>query len=199
MHVCFDTVLNADAVEFCPVKGLRDLLICGTYQLKESDVGRGRAEDQTRLGRLFALSVCQNYEQDQDLQEECGGSLYLEVPPSSQFSLTKNCELDCCGVFDIKFRTTPFSDGALLGHAAADGFLYTYKVANCDGNCKGSAITPLSSIDCRRSPEDTSALALSLDWGDRIHATASSPAAAISLSDGSLCVVDMREDGALEV
>jgi hypothetical protein len=197
MHLNFDTILNADAVEFCPVKGLRDVLICGTYQLKESDAGRGRAEDQTRIGRLYSLSITQDYDhEDTDPSEDSNGEFSLEVPPTSKLSLRQNFQLDCCGVFDIKFSSSSISGGALLGHAAADGFLYTYKVA---GDGEARSISRLASIDCRGSPEDANALALSLDWSNRIRSSSSSLAAAVSLSDGSLCVVDTREDGTLEV
>ena len=32
-----DTVYSADSVEWCPVEGFQDLLLCGTYQLEEKD------------------------------------------------------------------------------------------------------------------------------------------------------------------
>jgi hypothetical protein len=35
----FPTVLNADAIEFSPDKGLESIFVCGTYQLKEGDEG----------------------------------------------------------------------------------------------------------------------------------------------------------------
>jgi hypothetical protein len=41
-------------------------------------------------------------------------------------------------------------------------------------------------------------LALSLDWNDRI-APSTAPSAAVSLSDGSLCIVDLRPDGGMQV
>ena len=195
MHLQFDTILNADAVEFCPVRGLRNLLICGTYQLKESDSG-GRAEDQTRVGRLYCLSVTQNLESGSEESIHGGESFRLEIPQASQLALREQSQLDCPGVFDIKFSTGPFCGGALLGHAAADGFLYTYQVV---GGEEERAISLLNSVDCRGSPPHLGALALSLDWSDRVRPAPGLPAAAVSLSDGSLCVVDMRPDGGLEV
>lgn len=35
----FGSVLNADAIEFCPDEGLEDVFVCGTYQLREGDEG----------------------------------------------------------------------------------------------------------------------------------------------------------------
>ena len=52
----FDTIFNADAVEFCPIVGRRNLVIGGTYQLVEGEEG-GRVEQQTRLGKLWVLKV----------------------------------------------------------------------------------------------------------------------------------------------
>ena len=36
-HQTLDTIYNADSVEWCPVPGLQDLLLCGTYQLEDQD------------------------------------------------------------------------------------------------------------------------------------------------------------------
>ena len=74
-HASFDSVLNADAVEFCPVSGLRDLLICGTYQLKEGDEGK-RADEQTRLGRLYALTVSSSHDEDPPRTDGTGDEMY---------------------------------------------------------------------------------------------------------------------------
>lgn len=45
----FDTVYNADTVEWCPVSPYNNLLVCGTYQLNETD--------KNRFGRLYLLKV----------------------------------------------------------------------------------------------------------------------------------------------
>ena len=36
-HQTLDTIYNADSVEWCPIPGLQDLLLCGTYQLEDQD------------------------------------------------------------------------------------------------------------------------------------------------------------------
>lgn len=33
----FNTELNADSVEWCPIKNYRNFFICGTYQLSKSE------------------------------------------------------------------------------------------------------------------------------------------------------------------
>ena len=35
--VTFDSVYSADSVEWCPTPGFRDIFVCGTYQLVETD------------------------------------------------------------------------------------------------------------------------------------------------------------------
>ena len=45
---CFDTSYSADAVEWCPVVGFQDLLLCATYQLI------------TEVPVILCLLVCYN-------------------------------------------------------------------------------------------------------------------------------------------
>jgi hypothetical protein len=129
----FDTGLHADAVEFCPVEGLHNVLVCGTYQLQESEQG-GRAEHQTRLGRLYLLRVGETGTGG----EEQGGQ--------PQLTLHEESRLDVPGVFDIKWSGSPHTQTSILGHAAADGFLYAYALSQSPG----VSLSKLGSIDCRK-------------------------------------------------
>lgn len=45
----FDTIYNADTVEWCPVSPYHNFLVCGTYQLNE--------ETKNRFGRLYLLKL----------------------------------------------------------------------------------------------------------------------------------------------
>ena len=49
-HQTLDTIYNADSIEWCPVPGLQDLLLCGTYQLEDQDskVACGRVTSDIR-------------------------------------------------------------------------------------------------------------------------------------------------------
>ena len=61
-HQTLDTIYNADSVEWCPVPGLQDLLLCGTYQLEDQDskvaCGRVKSGNWTsgKFGHTFANS-----------------------------------------------------------------------------------------------------------------------------------------------
>lgn len=173
----YDSELNADAAEFCPVPGYRSLVVAGTYQLEESDEG-GRAEQQTRHGRLLLL--------------ETSG-------PDSSIVLEEKSRLDVPGVFDIKWSGG--GAAAVLGHAAADGALYTYALTT--GDDPRPVLERTGSIDCRTSADAVGALALSLDWDDRVTdspdaaAAVRSRTAAVSMSDGTVCIVTMALDGSL--
>lgn len=124
----FDTGLHADAVEFCPVRGLEDMLVCGTYQLQESEEG-GRAEHQTRLGRLYVMHA-------------------RDVHDGRGLLLSEDSRMDVPGVFDIKWSGAR-DRAALLGHAAADGFLYLYCLAE-GGGPSGQRLVRAGAADCRR-------------------------------------------------
>jgi hypothetical protein len=131
--VRYDTVLHADAVEFCPVQGLHDVMVCGTYQLQESEQG-GRAEHQTRIGRLYLLRVGETISQHEGGQEE-----------QACLTLKEESRIDVPGVFDIKWSGPRNDQTSILGHAAADGFLYAY--APCPD--EGLGLSRLGSTDCR--------------------------------------------------
>jgi len=177
-----DTVLNADAVEFCPVEGQRDRLVCGTYQLEESEEG-GRAEQQTRHGRLLVVRS----------RQAADGSVQLE----------EESRLDVPGVFDIKWGGWAMGKNPMLGHAAADGHLYTYTLGD-----KGD-LTQVHKVDCRQEDAAPGTLALSLDWSDRRRqfwsggvgggGGSSSSQVAVSMSDGTVCIVESGEAGDLIV
>eukprot|EP00040_Diaphanoeca_grandis_P006718 m.38423 g.38423 ORF g.38423 m.38423 type:complete len:404 (-) comp17910_c0_seq1:78-1289(-) len=173
MSAVIDTVLNADAVEFCPITGFEDLLVCGTYQLEESDKG-GRIEQQTRHGRLLMVQTAWSTPND--------------AAAASASAVVKST-LDVPGVFDIKWcgRTTTDAATPLLGHAAADGFLYLY-------GAHGYTLKQQSQLNCRTDVTKTENLALSLDWSNRKHAVAD-PTAAVSMSDGSICFAHMTQTG----
>jgi len=186
-HV-FDTVLNADAVEFCPIQSWRDRAICGTYQLVESNEG-GKAEQQERKGRLWVLRV--GREAEEEAAPQVKQESYLDVP----------------GVFDIKWSGGSTPETSTLGHAAADGRLYTYRLRSGGGTDSGPLyLTKESELQCGGQP---GSLALSLDWSDkyaqqgladvRPPETGSPRRIAVSLSDGILCIAEYRDGGGLEL
>ncbi|XP_053607398.1 diphthine methyltransferase isoform X1 [Plodia interpunctella] len=53
----WDTGYSADSVEWCPVEGYRNVLVCGTYQLDKKDEGVEQATKQKRLGRIYLFNI----------------------------------------------------------------------------------------------------------------------------------------------
>ncbi|XP_046361257.2 diphthine methyltransferase-like [Haliotis rufescens] len=161
----FDTELNADSVEWCPVEGCQDVLLCGTYQLEEQDKGESTCDEkrpQTRVGQLRVYR--------------------LESTEASPRSLSLHHCLDMPGVLDIKWCAR----ACLLltcGLVNAAGHLQLWQVADT------ALMTPpkkLTQIDL-----GLTCLGLSLDWSDSKH---DSLQIVTSDSTGSLSVFDVDSD-----
>ncbi|XP_039317379.1 diphthine methyltransferase isoform X5 [Saimiri boliviensis] len=139
-----DTELTADAVEWCPLRGLRHLLACGTYQLRRaggpagpgSQGGMEVEEPQIRLGRLFLYSFKEN---------------------NSTHPLVEVQRKDTSAVLDMKWCHIPVAGRALLGLADASGSVQLLRLAESEKS--GHMLEPLSSLALEQQ-----CLALSLDW-----------------------------------
>ncbi|XP_037586245.1 diphthine methyltransferase [Cebus imitator] len=140
-----DTELTADAVEWCPLRGLRHLLACGTYQLRRADEPAGPQseggmeveEPQIRLGRLFLYSFNENN--------------------NSTHPLVEVQRKDTSAILDMKWCHIPVAGHALLGLADASGSIQLLRLAESEKS--GHMLEPLSSLALEQQ-----CLALSLDW-----------------------------------
>ncbi|RUS75484.1 hypothetical protein EGW08_016752 [Elysia chlorotica] len=100
-----NTGLNADTVEWCPLEGLQNILLCGTYQLQEQDTSTEQStnkDEQVRDGGVIVFGV--------DFKNQC-------LP-----HLTELSKLDHCGVLDIKWIDKRLEDKAVFGLVDAEGF-----------------------------------------------------------------------------
>ena len=190
----FATQLHADAIEFSPEAGLQDVFVCGTYQLQAGDEGL-KAEKQTRLGRLWLLKVRRGEEKGcgraaagagEAGRQAAGCASWEENPWVEEVS-----HLDTPGIFDIKW-SAPRGGGALLGHAAADGCLYTYSMPREAGALR---FEMRGVVPCA---ESVGSLALSLDWNDR-GCSGGPLQVGVSMSDGRVCVVDAGAESGLKI
>ncbi|XP_032117784.1 diphthine methyltransferase isoform X2 [Sapajus apella] len=153
-----DTELTADAVEWCPLRGLRHLLACGTYQLRRADEPAGPQsmeveEPQIRLGRLFLYRFNENN--------------------NSTHPLVEVQRKDTSAILDMKWCHIPVAGHALLGLADASGSIQLLRLAESEllkwkpeefPHClswekSGHMLEPLSSLALEQQ-----CLALSLDW-----------------------------------
>ena len=81
---------------------------------------------------------------------------------------------------------------SVLGQAGADGCLHVYALGEEEGGGRGLRLE--SSFRCSNTP---GSLALSLDWNDRCSAERRRRCAAVSMSEGKVCLVQMRSDETL--
>ncbi|XP_008545062.1 diphthine methyltransferase [Microplitis demolitor] len=131
----FDTEFSADSVEWCPIKGFKDLFVCGTYQLfpeESSDSSVTKSSGQKRLGRIFLFKI------------RAPGKLKLLQ------------QLEVPAVLDMKWAHVRCQDKILLGVVNSLGFLQVFKLDEDEGKIELLVETSVSSED--------PVLALSLDW-----------------------------------
>ncbi|XP_012663629.1 diphthine methyltransferase [Otolemur garnettii] len=140
-----DTELTADSVEWCPLDGHRHLLACGTYQLREPEVGAGARsqsgldldEPQIRLGRLY---------------------LYSFNEDNSAHPLVEVQRRDTSAILDMKWCHIPVAGHVLLGLANASGSIELFHLVRSELE-SSYTLLPLSSLALQEW-----CLALSLDW-----------------------------------
>ncbi|XP_067673736.1 diphthine methyltransferase-like [Haliotis asinina] len=160
----FDTELYADSVEWCPVEGCQDILLCGTYQLEEQNKEEAACEEkrpQTRVGQLRMYRLKSN---------------------DSCTNLSLHHCLDMPGVLDIKWcaRICPLPTCGLVNAA---GELQLWQVADT------SLVTPPNEL--AQTALGVSCLGLSLDWSDSNNGSLQ---IVTSDSTGSLSVFDVASD-----
>ncbi|XP_011812779.1 PREDICTED: diphthine methyltransferase [Colobus angolensis palliatus] len=140
-----DTELTADSVEWCPLRGCRHLLACGTYQLRrpedppadpQSQGGMEVEEPRVRLGRLFLYSFNEN---------------------NSTHPLVEVQRKDTSAILDMKWCHIPVAGHALLGLADASGSIQLLRLVESEE--KSHVLEPLSGVALEEQR-----LALSLDW-----------------------------------
>lgn len=118
-----DTELTADAVAWCPLRGRRHLLACGTYQLRapasrEAQSPPGASGPQTRAGRLYLYSFCGDR-------------------PAAP--LAEAHRRDGAAILDAKWCHVPVAGSALLGLADAGGSVELLRLVESEVSGGGAA------------------------------------------------------------
>ncbi|XP_012271683.1 diphthine methyltransferase [Orussus abietinus] len=133
----FDTEFPADSVECCPVNEFHRVIACGTYLLVPPDDKKSQpSHSDGRIGKVHLLLIDANGK------------------------LTSINNTNVPAVFDMKWANARLCDKVLLGVANSSGSLQMFQLEN-DVEEKPK----LSLIDeIKIAPEDTTTMALSLDW-----------------------------------
>lgn len=164
-HATLDTAFCADSTEWCPLEGFSNILLCGTYQLDQSEK-QAETEDaaekssQTRVGRLYVYQLC---------QEE------------NTLGLTPLQQKDMPGILDIKWSHTAINGKPHFALVNSIGQLHVYSMD--DAHQISEVATTLLTEEC---------LGLSLEW-DNMLSEKSHPRLTASDSHGQVHAYQLGE------
>ncbi|KAK7113565.1 diphthine methyltransferase-like [Littorina saxatilis] len=166
-----DTQLCADSAEWCPLEGLQDVLLCGTYQLLESE--ESAPSDQVRVGQL---------------------QVYHLNNSDSKPILSKSHGIDMPGILDIKWARQRMDTAAVCGLVNAKGELQLWKIGERGtGETEGESETQKVTPECLKTVEIApDCIGLSLDWSAPFGG--SSARVVTSDSKGRVSVFDVTSD-----
>ncbi|XP_028027962.1 diphthine methyltransferase isoform X1 [Bombyx mandarina] len=106
-NICkWNTEYSADSVEWCPVEPHKNVLVCGTYELAESDEDQ-LAQKQTRLGKIFLFVINQDA---------------TEIKPIQTVNTS--------GILDLKWCNHKLEGHAVLAAVTSIGELRIYRLFN---------------------------------------------------------------------
>ncbi|CAG5125252.1 unnamed protein product, partial [Candidula unifasciata] len=183
-----DTLLNADAAEWCPHPGLQNVLLCGTYKLLESTLS-----EHANTENPVTSSLCNpGLEASEELlaetaqataQVRVGGVITYKVlfSESGQPHLEECSTMSTCGVLDIKWMEAAAGDRFLYGIVDAEGQFQMFQLEEEN----------LTSRFLAKSRLSESSLGLSLSWADFSQG---SPLVAASDSAGCVTVFQVGDN-----
>lgn len=166
----YDTVLPADSVEFCPHEDSRDIFVCGTYKLEHE-----RAADVTVSPNETAS------EPESSGQYRWGKCFVFKVTDTKAKLCTLIQEMTLSAILDQKWCHRSRTSTAILGIADSEG-----RISVQEWQSQNHAFRCLQKISCASAD----VLCLSLDWSNRRYPSDHLGSLIVSLSDGSLCLLN---------
>ncbi|TFK89957.1 WD-40 repeat-containing protein [Polyporus arcularius HHB13444] len=165
----YDTDWPADSTEFCPHPSARDIFVCGTYKLEQSEEGEVKAEapaqgDEDGQGSASASA--------REPQKRRGKCLLFRAQDEENL-----CHRDA-------------SVSPLLAIADSEGHITLHEL-----DSKTPRLRQIQSISCATAD----ILCLSLDWSNRRTPTTDLGDMIVSLSNGSLSLLRPQEGAGLAV
>ncbi|KAF9565939.1 Diphthine methyltransferase [Mortierella alpina] len=188
-----DTVYSADSIEFCPFSSHSNLLACGTYQLAKDEredepVSNETTEQEKEQTTSKAVQDDSDGDDDEEVKVEkpmlrLGRLLIYDIQGDKDNSpdLKNTACIETAAILDMKWSHQLINGNPTLGVADASGDLSLYQFKT-EGNDL-EIVTKYTTNTEKR-------LALSLDWSNRIHASAT-PNVAVSLSNGDITILEM--------
>lgn len=142
--VVFNTDLNADSIEWCPIKPYRHVFTCGTYQLSNAEnmkEGEKKNPQELRKGQIYLFQLVTGPEVIKQIQK-----------------------IPLVGVLDCKWAHRELSNNIFLAVATALGDIRIYKLQDI-------GLLSLEHVYTHPLSSSKSTLALSLDWSTGISDT----------------------------
>ncbi|KAI0655085.1 WD-40 repeat-containing protein [Cubamyces menziesii] len=171
----FDTDWPADSAEFCPHPGAEDFFVVGTYKLEQSEKDQNDAENE---------ESAPSPSEARKPQKRRGKCLLFRVDTDDRFDLLQETELPA--ILDMKWCHRESSATPVLGIADSEGHITLHELRTEEGR-----LLQLQSISCA----STEVLCLSLDWSSRRTPSSGLGNLIISLSDGSLSLLQPDNTG----
>ncbi|KAG0224392.1 Diphthine methyltransferase [Actinomortierella wolfii] len=163
-----DTVYSADSIECCPIASHAHLLACGTYQLAKDESEENTCDD------IKDEKHTTDSDSDTDEPERVDKPM-LRLGRLLLYSIEQSDPMA------PKLSHHVINGHPTLGVADASGDLSLYQFKSDD-----SELTLVT----KYSTNDNRALALSLDWSNRVNASAD-PQIAVSMSSGDVQVLKL--------
>ncbi|KAF9015168.1 WD40-repeat-containing domain protein [Cyathus striatus] len=164
----FDTIFPADSLEFCPSSSASNLFVCGTYKLDETE----HISDQPSTHGQHRRGQCLVFEIDF---------------PSTNFRHIQSFDLPA--ILDMKWCHRSEAARPLLATADSEGGITLFEWQHSEHKLKKTSM-----IFCATS--DT--LCLSLDWSNRRFPGKDFGSMAVSLSNGSLALLEPQESNLIK-
>ncbi|KAL1951932.1 hypothetical protein VTO73DRAFT_1081 [Trametes versicolor] len=180
----YDTVWPADSAEFCPHPDATDVFVVGTYKLEDSE----KTETTPAADDVQHESGTPPPEAPKKPQKRRGKCMLFRLRNDDQYELLQQTEL--AAVLDMKWCHRSAAAKPLLGIADSEGHISLHELHNDEGR-----LDRLQTISCASS--DT--LCLSLDWSNRSAPTDGLGNLIVSLSDGSLSLLQPESGAGLTV
>ncbi|KAI8995633.1 WD-40 repeat-containing protein [Trametes punicea] len=180
----FDTDWPADSAEFCPHPDALDTFVVGTYKLESSP----QTDTVHAPGDEAADVLGTPPPATRTLQRRRGKCLLFRVEEGDRFNILQETELPA--ILDMKWCHRAPSASPVLGIADSEGHVTLHEL-----RIDEPRIRQLQTVSCASSD----ILCLSLDWSNRRSPTTGLGNLIVSLSNGSLSLLQPENSVGLAV
>ncbi|KAG1881659.1 WD-40 repeat-containing protein [Suillus tomentosus] len=178
--VALDTVWPADSIEFCPHESASDIFVCGTYRLEQPLADTQVHTDDNKV----------DFEPTARKQSQVRRGKCLVLQVTEDRGVSQIQEINLPAVLDQKWCHTSRTASPVLGIADSEGNVTLHEWHKEERQLKA-----FQSVTCATSD----VLCLSLDWSTRRYPTNNQGSLVVSLSNGSLCVLNPDSTGNLTI